>query len=53
MNWQNYAVAFSKRGLIYVRAVVIRDMPANGNTTQMTDDERAKLGEWIKGGALK
>ncbi len=45
------AEALAKRSQrIYERAVATRSMP-QGNETGMTDQERAILGAWIKGGA--
>ena len=36
--------------LIYQQAVQQKAMPL-GNVTQITDDERALLGQWFEGGA--
>ena len=53
MNWLNFDTAQKKKALIYVRAVLLKDMPMNDNVTKLTDDERALIGRWIQTGGAK
>ncbi|MGZ3709500.1 MAG: hypothetical protein ACXWPM_12770 [Bdellovibrionota bacterium] len=53
MNWMDYSTAFKKRALIFVRSVGMKDMPASNNAAQMTDEERERVGQWVRTGARK
>lgn len=50
-NWMNYEKAFENRDKIKLR-VSNKTMPP-GNVTEMTDDERKVLSDWVDGGGKK
>src|SRR5271157_852930 len=52
-NWLDYGIARSKKDRILDRVWTKKDMPPYGNVTNITDQERETLKNWVEQGAQK